>query len=80
MGQVRELVEAPEVLALEANTLLEAALACQCPRSSQKAFGNSVSWSLQSFLASAVFIFQERGQAKPSSGLVSVFLNLRYSK
>lgn len=80
MGQVRELVETPEMLAFEASALLEAALAGQCPRSSQKAHGNSVSWSLQSFLAPAVFIFQERGQAKPSDGLVSVFSNVRYSK
>lgn len=81
VGQLRELVEAPEMLALAANALLEAALAGQCPRSSQKALGNSVSWSLQSFLAPAVCIFQERGQAKASSGLVSgfYFLNLRYS-
>lgn len=41
MGQARELVEAPELLALE-YALLEAALAGQCPRSSQKALGNSV--------------------------------------
>lgn len=44
MGQVRELVEAPELLALE-YALLEAALAG--PQSSQKALGNSGSWSLQ---------------------------------
>lgn len=73
MGQLRELVEAPEMLTLAANAMLEAALAGQCPKSSQTALGNSVSWSLQSFLAPVVCIFQERGQAKASNGLVSGF-------
>lgn len=80
VGLVREPVEAPGMLALEANDLLKAALARQCPRSSPKAFGNSVSWSLQIFLAPAVFIFQERGQAKTSNGLVSVFFKFKVFK